>query len=196
MALPPPVRIEPRCSLVRRRILQPPSDRIRPRTSSRRDLQFPQGRRTEAAEPSTPERVPAEPAAGNRPADPPPLAIGRTSLSGDDYTAEERVNIAVYENCNRSVVNISTKVVNQNLMLFESTEEGAGSGSVLDKQGHILTNYHVVEGAREIEVTSVRRQVVRGAVGGSRSAKRRRRAANQRSGGIAISNPTGRLGAP
>ena len=107
--------------------------------------QFPQGRRTEAAEPSTPERTAAEPAAGNRPADPPPLAIGRTSLSGDDYTAEERVNIAVYENCNRSVVNISTKVVNQNLMLFESTEEGAGSGSVLDKQGHILTNYHVVE---------------------------------------------------
>jgi Trypsin-like peptidase domain len=115
--------------------------------------QIPQSRRTEAAEPSTPERIPAEPAAGNRPADPPPLAIGRTSLTGDDYTAEERVNISVYENCNRSVVNISTKVVNQNLMLFESTEEGAGSGSVLDKQGHILTNYHVVEGAREIEVT-------------------------------------------
>jgi S1-C subfamily serine protease len=37
--------------------------------------------------------------------------------------------------------------------MFESLDEGAGSGSVLDKQGHILTNYHVVEGAREIEVT-------------------------------------------
>jgi S1-C subfamily serine protease len=81
----------------------------------------------------------------------PPLPIARAAADG--YTAEERVNIAVYENCNRSVVNISTKVVNQSMMLFESTEEGAGSGSVLDKQGHILTNYHVVEGAREIEVT-------------------------------------------
>jgi S1-C subfamily serine protease len=83
----------------------------------------------------------------------PPLAIGRAALATEDYTPDERVNIAVYENCNRSVVNINTKVVSQNLMLFESTQEGAGSGSVLDKQGHILTNYHVVEDAREIEVT-------------------------------------------
>jgi S1-C subfamily serine protease len=83
----------------------------------------------------------------------PPLAIGRAALATEDYTPEERVNIAVYENCNRSVVNINTKVVSQNLMLFESTQEGAGSGSVLDKRGHILTNYHVVEDAREIEVT-------------------------------------------
>jgi S1-C subfamily serine protease len=31
--------------------------------------------------------------------------------------------------------------------------EGAGSGSVLDHDGHILTNYHVIEGAQEIRVT-------------------------------------------
>jgi S1-C subfamily serine protease len=82
-----------------------------------------------------------------------PLAVGRGSLATEDYTAEERVNIAVYEYCNRSVVHISTMVVNQGMMFFESAEEGEGSGSVLDKQGHILTNFHVVEGAREIEVT-------------------------------------------
>lgn len=82
-----------------------------------------------------------------------PLPIGRATPTADEFTAEERVNISVYENCNRSVVNINTKVVNQSLMLFESMQEGAGSGSVLDKRGHILTNFHVVEGAREIEVT-------------------------------------------
>jgi S1-C subfamily serine protease len=82
-----------------------------------------------------------------------PLPIGRAALTPDEYSPEERVNISVYENCNRSVVNINTKVVNQALMLFESMQEGAGSGSVLDKRGHILTNYHVVEDAREIEVT-------------------------------------------
>jgi S1-C subfamily serine protease len=81
------------------------------------------------------------------------LAVARTTLPVEDFTAEERVNIAVYENCNRSVVHISTMVVNQSMMLFESAEEGEGSGSVLDKNGHILTNFHVVEGAREIEVT-------------------------------------------
>jgi S1-C subfamily serine protease len=81
------------------------------------------------------------------------LPAGRGAMPSQEYTAEERVNIAVYDNCNRSVVNISTKVVSQSMMLFESSQEGAGSGSVLDKHGHILTNYHVVEGAREIEVT-------------------------------------------
>jgi S1-C subfamily serine protease len=71
-----------------------------------------------------------------------------------ELTAEERVNIAVYENVNRSVVNINTKGVRgESFFLIEIPSEGAGSGSVLDKQGHILTNYHVIEGAREIQVT-------------------------------------------
>jgi S1-C subfamily serine protease len=49
-------------------------------------------------------------------------------------------------------VNINTKVVNETLF-FDIPSEGAGSGSVLDKLGHILTNYHVVEGAQDIQVT-------------------------------------------
>src|SRR4051794_28681306 len=55
----------------------------------------------------------------------------------DDLTPEERVNVAVYENVNRSVVNISTKVVRGESFFFsESPEEGAGSGSVVDARGH------------------------------------------------------------
>jgi len=69
------------------------------------------------------------------------------------FTAEEQVNIAVYEAANRSVVNINTKAtVTAGLFLIEVPSEGAGSGIVLDKQGHLLTNYHVVEGAKEIQV--------------------------------------------
>ncbi len=72
----------------------------------------------------------------------------------DDLTPEERVNVAVYEACNRSVVNINTKGVSgEHFFFMEIPQEGAGSGSVLDKHGHILTNYHVIEGAKEIEVT-------------------------------------------
>jgi S1-C subfamily serine protease len=82
----------------------------------------------------------------------PPLPIARGTVGDEDYSPEERINIAVYENCNRSVVNIDTTVV-QSRMIFETQSEGSGSGSVLDKQGHILTNYHVIEGAREINVT-------------------------------------------
>ncbi|MFM8891741.1 MAG: S1C family serine protease [Planctomycetia bacterium] len=69
------------------------------------------------------------------------------------FTPEEQTNIAVYEAVNRSVVNINTKAtVVGGLFLLEVPSEGAGSGIVLDKQGHVLTNYHVVEGAREIQV--------------------------------------------
>ena len=71
-----------------------------------------------------------------------------------DLTPDERVNISVYEQVNRSVVNISTKGVREgDFFFFEVPTEGAGSGSVLDKEGHILTNFHVIEDARQIEVT-------------------------------------------
>jgi S1-C subfamily serine protease len=73
--------------------------------------------------------------------------------SGRSFTPEERTNIAVYEAVNRSVANINTKAtVPSGLFLLEVPSEGAGSGIVLDKQGHVLTNYHVVEAAREIQV--------------------------------------------
>ena len=75
-------------------------------------------------------------------------------LGPEELTSEERVNVAVYENVNRSVVNINTKSVrSDSFFLFEVPSAGEGSGSVLDKNGHILTNYHVVEGAREVQVT-------------------------------------------
>jgi S1-C subfamily serine protease len=71
-----------------------------------------------------------------------------------DYTTEEQVNIAVYESVNQSVVNITTRAYRSDLLFMEVTPtEGSGSGSVLDKNGHILTNFHVVEGAQQIQVT-------------------------------------------
>jgi len=97
----------------------------------------------------------------------PPLSAGEPPVLGarlpridalpsDEYdlTPEERVNVSVYESVNRSVVNIGTKLVRSEIFsLFEVPAEGAGSGSVLDTDGHILTNFHVIDGAREIEVT-------------------------------------------
>lgn len=71
----------------------------------------------------------------------------------DDFTAAERVNIAVYDNVNRSVVNITTLIVRPDMFLMLEPSEGAGSGAVLDQAGHILTNFHVIEGAKQIKVT-------------------------------------------
>jgi S1-C subfamily serine protease len=69
-------------------------------------------------------------------------------------TQEELTNIRVYDGANRGVVNILTRTVTYDrFFMVPSPSEGAGSGSVIDKQGHILTNYHVVEDANKVWVT-------------------------------------------
>jgi S1-C subfamily serine protease len=86
-----------------------------------------------------------------------PARAGFTPIddaSWEDFTPEERTNIGVYEKANRSVVNISTRTMRPDYFMMVSVDtDGTGSGSVLDTRGHILTNLHVVEGAREIRVT-------------------------------------------
>lgn len=83
-----------------------------------------------------------------------PAATPVRPLGDDELSADERVNVRVYEQCNRSVVNITTKAVRaDNFFMLEVPQEGSGSGSILDRQGHVLTNYHVVEGAQTINVT-------------------------------------------
>jgi len=68
-------------------------------------------------------------------------------------TAEERVNVAVYAAANRSVAHITTRGVREaGLFAIDIPTEGSGSGSVIDRQGHILTNNHVIEGARQMSV--------------------------------------------
>ncbi len=69
-----------------------------------------------------------------------------------EQSQEELINTNVYEACNRGVVNISTTLVRQTSFFTESSFEGSGSGAVIDKQGHITTNFHVIEGARDINV--------------------------------------------
>jgi S1-C subfamily serine protease len=70
--------------------------------------------------------------------------------AGLDF-AEKR-NIEVYQRVSPSVVNVTTQVLVRNYFSVVP-EEGAGSGFVLDREGHILTNYHVVDGAQEISVS-------------------------------------------
>lgn len=73
--------------------------------------------------------------------------------SGLDF-AEKRV-IDVYNLVSPSVVSVTTKVLQYGFFRDVYEQEGSGSGFVLDKEGHILTNYHVVQDAQpdKIEVT-------------------------------------------
>ena len=70
------------------------------------------------------------------------------------FDSEEQENIAVYKKALPSVVNItSTEVVCCDFFLQPVPQQGQGSGFIVDNQGHILTNNHVVDNAQTVEVT-------------------------------------------
>jgi S1-C subfamily serine protease len=77
-----------------------------------------------------------------------PAAAADNSL---DPTEAE--NVRIYKQASPAVANIVTRTVQYDFFFNPVPVEGAGSGFVIDADGHILTNYHVVEGAQAIEVT-------------------------------------------
>ncbi|HEX3662896.1 MAG TPA: trypsin-like peptidase domain-containing protein [Acidobacteriaceae bacterium] len=68
------------------------------------------------------------------------------------YNPAELNNIAVYKRVVPSVVNITAGTLTLDFFYGLVPQEDQGSGFILDKQGHILTNYHVVANARKIDV--------------------------------------------
>ena len=67
--------------------------------------------------------------------------------------SEEQNNIDVYHRVIPSVVNITSKMMAYDFFYGSVPEECQGSGFIIDKAGHILTNYHVVGESSQLEVT-------------------------------------------
>jgi S1-C subfamily serine protease len=82
-----------------------------------------------------------------------------TSSSPDRFRRDEPLSAAeVYRRSEGGVVQVSvTDVVQGETPFFrvpqQEQQRGLGSGFVIDKSGHIVTNFHVIEGADEVEVS-------------------------------------------
>jgi S1-C subfamily serine protease len=77
---------------------------------------------------------------------------------------EEQNNIEVYRRVIPSVVNITSKSMAYDFFFGPVPQEGQGSGFIIDKQGHILTNYHVVGESAQLDVTLHNKKTYRATV--------------------------------
>jgi S1-C subfamily serine protease len=68
-------------------------------------------------------------------------------------SSDEQNNIEVYKSISPAVVNITSTVIQYDFFFRAVPSQGAGSGFLIDEKGNILTNYHVISGARSAEVT-------------------------------------------
>ena len=89
------------------------------------------------------------------------------AAGGGSLDAEEQNNIGVYRKNIPSVVNVTSKAVTFDFFYGAVPQEGQGSGFVIDKEGHILTNYHVIADARQVEVTLYNRKKYRAKIVGT-----------------------------
>ena len=87
----------------------------------------------------------------------PPVAAAQPAAGGErsDLDADERHTIALFKDVSRSVAFITTQVEQVDFWTRSVTEvpSGQGSGFVWDEEGHVVTNFHVVQGGQQFKVT-------------------------------------------
>jgi len=97
-----------------------------------------------------------------------PVKVDITEAAGgESLDSEEQNNISVYRRNIPAVVNVTSRAMTFDFFYGLVPQEGQGSGFVIDKEGHILTNYHVVADARQVEVTMHNRKKYKATVVGT-----------------------------
>jgi len=89
------------------------------------------------------------------------------AASNETLDSEEQNNILIYRKNIPSVVNVTSRAMKFDFFYGAVPQEGQGSGFVIDKEGHILTNYHVIEDAQQLEVTMHNRKKYKATVVGT-----------------------------
>lgn len=89
------------------------------------------------------------------PVPPPAAGIESASAAGakqPPLSPDEQINVDVYNKVSPGVVNITSTVVEYGFFFAPYANEATGSGLVLDLNGNVLTNNHVIENAQSLEV--------------------------------------------
>jgi S1-C subfamily serine protease len=79
----------------------------------------------------------------------------RPTTSRPAFAADEQAVIDLFKGASPSVVYITNVGVQRDFFSLDAFEvrQGTGSGFVWDEDGHIVTNFHVIQGAARAEVT-------------------------------------------
>ncbi|MCF8245365.1 MAG: trypsin-like peptidase domain-containing protein [Saprospiraceae bacterium] len=81
--------------------------------------------------------------------------LAKTTAMPPGLNESEKATIRLFENSAPSVAFITTSQLRQDYWTSNVMEipQGSGSGFVWDKEGHVITNYHVIQGADKAQVT-------------------------------------------
>jgi S1-C subfamily serine protease len=74
-------------------------------------------------------------------------------ITDPSMASDELNNIEIYRTLSPGVVNVHSTSYARDFFGYVEAQEGSGSGSIIDQQGDILTNYHVIEGAQKLAVS-------------------------------------------
>ncbi|HYY98883.1 MAG TPA: trypsin-like peptidase domain-containing protein [Pyrinomonadaceae bacterium] len=92
-----------------------------------------------------------QPVGAFNPDDSAATTAGVAGITDPSVATDEQNNIEVFRAISPGVVSINS--TRQPRGFFDAGSQGSGSGSVIDEQGHVLTNNHVIEGADVVTVS-------------------------------------------
>jgi S1-C subfamily serine protease len=80
------------------------------------------------------------------------VQLGTTEPATFPSSAGKKIS-DIYEGARHGVVQVTSTSVVSNNFFGAQEQQAQGSGFVIDKDGHVVTNYHVVEGAKKVQVS-------------------------------------------